>query len=469
MFAEKAVGMATEHPDGIEILPAKAGAFPRIRILQPVVGADLLLKVARSICENGLPGVPIYNLPHGARALLYKFITDLDTTDAELAPLGDSTLSIKSMEQGVLLIRGLIAGGVLNFAFGQKRWRVNYGLDLSRTKLAVPYRAKDSPSARSEFSHPDSTIVLTSLSYYYGGLSAHLLRRAFEQLFLSDNAQEIYHSWIRGVALPSSLRHLSGVNLSNKVQFTEELFPSLRFSKAVIDYYMSNLVYPKDLREFPYKLSSSGWDIAREKNIPTTGFSGTNDSKYILPLSITQCDLPHQLSTNASVLACLLRPENTVDISCAFLDAETIMNRAVTSKIRVIIDVGAQILELRNEEVAHRWLEKISDQEVQAAVYFDDCNDLCVVERDGRHELLLSSHYAKDLSTCVVYLDEAHTRGTDLQLPLNYRAMVTLAPGLTKDRLVQGISLPRLPNVMSCNANNLKRACVCGSLAEVNL
>lgn len=48
------------------------------------------------------------------------------------------------------------------------------------------------------------------------------------------------------------------------------------------------------------------------KGQPTTGFSGTNDSKYILPLSISQCDLPQQRSTNAAVMHCLLRPENSV-------------------------------------------------------------------------------------------------------------------------------------------------------------
>lgn len=56
------------------------------------------------------------------------------------------------------------------FALSQKRWRVNYGPHLGRTRLAVPDLAKDSPSARADFSHPDIAIVLTCLSYYYRGL-----------------------------------------------------------------------------------------------------------------------------------------------------------------------------------------------------------------------------------------------------------------------------------------------------------
>jgi hypothetical protein len=75
------------------------------------------------------------------------------------------------VEKGLLLLKGLFAIGVLKFCLAQKRWRVHYGLDPSRIMLAVPYHIKDSPVPRAEFSHPDATIVLTCLSYYYGGLS----------------------------------------------------------------------------------------------------------------------------------------------------------------------------------------------------------------------------------------------------------------------------------------------------------
>jgi hypothetical protein len=53
-------------------------------------------------------------------------------------------------------------------------------------------------------------------------------------------------------------------------------------------------------------------------------------------------------------------------------------------------------------------------------------------------EHLQTSPYADQLDVCLVFLDEAHTRGTDLKLPDNYRAAVTLGANLTKDRLVQG-------------------------------
>jgi hypothetical protein len=80
----------------------------------------------------------------------------------------------------------------------------------------------------------------------------------------------------------------------------------------------------------------------------------------------------------------------------------------------------------------------VPDPSVRAAVYFDDRNELFVLSRDGFREPLALSPLANQMDQCLVYLDEAHTRGTDLVLPMDYRAAVTLGPSLTKDRLVQG-------------------------------
>ena len=44
--------------------------------------------------------------------------------------------------KGLLLLRGLLAHGILVYVLSQRRWRVDYGLDLKRSLLAVPYRAK---------------------------------------------------------------------------------------------------------------------------------------------------------------------------------------------------------------------------------------------------------------------------------------------------------------------------------------
>lgn len=469
LLGDAAHKFQAQCPHGLEVVPAQPGGFPRIRILQSPAGDELLNLVAGKLCEIGLPGVPVCYFPAKVRTALLRFLTDPDLSVTATESLREAAYGSELMRNGLLLLKGLFAGGILGFALEQKRWRVNYGLDPSRTMLAVPYHAKDSPTARSEFSHPDAAIVLTCLAYYYGGISDQQLRASFEALLQSDHAKEEYAKWVKDAPrLAPAFREISGVNLSNMGQCSQEVFPPLRFARSVINFYMSTIVFPAEMKEFPHKLSSSGWDIAGEKAHPTTGFSGTNDSRYILPLSIGQCDLPAQLSTNAAVLDCLLRPENSFVGAGHFspigvLEAEVLLNIALNLRppVRVILDVGAQVLELQNEEVVHKWLSRVPESEAQAAIFFDPRNEICVLSRDGTKEPFLISSFAKQMDQCLVYLDESHTRGTDLRMPANYRAIVTLGPGLTKDRLVQACmrmrKLGKGQSVVFCSSMEIQR------------
>ncbi|GJC89543.1 hypothetical protein ColLi_12381 [Colletotrichum liriopes] len=209
--------------------------------------------------------------------------------------------------------------------------------------------------------------------------------------------------------LPHKFHQLLSINLEDRLQCIEEVFPYLKYAKAVVDYFLEHIVFPKELKEFPHKLSASGWDLGEEKPQPTTGFSGTNDSRAFLPLTVSQLDDREQQPTNALVLEYLLQDENSVVLmrkpkTALQSDAEALLETVVQLKppVRVILDVGAQILELDNLEVAKRWLQKTGDNEDTQAVIFCDENDQ-------------------------IYL----------KLPPTYRAAVTLGANLTKDRLVQ--------------------------------
>ncbi|EXJ94346.1 hypothetical protein A1O1_02740 [Capronia coronata CBS 617.96] len=172
-----------------------------------------------------------------------------------------------------------------------------------------------------------------------------------------------------------------------------------------------------------------------------------HDLAECLPLSVMHLDLPEQRHTNALVLEHLLRPENSVRsmplptrAGACDTTAESLlaMVNEMDPPAQVILDVGAQILELGNLEVAREWLKRTQDHEkAQAVVFFNDHDELSVLDRKGRVEPLQTSPFAARLDVCLVFLDEAHTRGTDLKLPEFYTAAVTLGAQLTKDRLIQ--------------------------------
>lgn len=440
-----APGIAKDLPVSVEYQPGVHGCFPRIRILRQDAGRLLNQRLADHICNNGLHALQISRQPEEMRNAVYIYITKAQLSLSEINAVEKSLFWTEATKLPLLLIRGIIACGVLEFVLAQKRWRVNYGL-ASRTpptQLAVPYRAKDSPSLRSEFSHPDVVITLTSLSYYYGGLSDDDLFVAIGCLMEADQSEVEYQAWVRDASnLPTEFKQLQGINLKDRQLCTSNLFPALRSAKSVIDFFLAHIVFPKQMKEFPHKLSASGWDIGKRKNQPVTGFSGTNDSRCLLPTDVHQLDHPDQKHTNALVLEHILQPENGVELMTPVTqhtsDADHLLATVLqlTPSVQVILDVGAQILELTNIEVAKNWLVK-HDATKEAAVFVNDDDELCVIDREGRVDLLRASSFSTRLDSCLIFLDEAHTRGIDLRLPSDYRAAVTLGASLTKDRLVQ--------------------------------
>ncbi|KAG8166635.1 hypothetical protein KVR01_002324 [Diaporthe batatas] len=417
--------MGTQRP--IELFP------DRWLVVQKVLGLVRLMapRVAKAFpssvdYQRGVKGCfsKFRILRQNAADLLNQLLADFELTAAEVDAVEKSLFWTDTTGPLLLLLRGIIACGVLEF-------------------LAVPYLAKDNPSLRSEFSHPDVVITLTSLSYYYGGLSNESLFTAMECLVGSDQADAEYQAWVGDAnRLPDEFKQLQGINLQDRPLCISKLFPPLRFAKSVIDFFLAHIVFPKQMKEFPHKLSASGWDIGKRKGRPLTGFSGTNDSRWVLPTDVHHLDHPEQKHTNALVLEYMLQPENgVVLIEPAWpgtSDAEhllaTVLHLAPAAQ--VILDVGAQIIELINIKVAETWLKE-HNLTKEAAVFVNEDDELCVIDRAGRVDLLRASSFFTRMDACLVFLDEAHTRGIDLRLPTKYRAAVTLGAGLTKDRLAQ--------------------------------
>lgn len=419
--------------------------FPRIRILEHEAWNKLKILIAEYVLENGLPGFP--PVRGEDRDDIVKYISKKEINDTDVRKAQESKFW-RTTSSHLHLLRGLLAGGILKFALG-KRWRVDFGLDPSRrpsTMLIVPYLAKDCPAPRSEFSHPEVVITLTCLCYYYGGLDQDGMAFAINRLLMSDQAEAEYQAWVASAPnLPPKYRHLEGVNWDDADQ-RAEVIPHFQYSKGTVDFMLANVVFPKELREFPQKLSASGWTIGQQKQHPMTGFSGTNDARYVLPHTVKQIGVPSQEHTNAHHLETIIQCADGVCVLTKLghygvPKALDIIRTVVDLKLetRVILDVGAQVLEMTNEEVARTWLGYVKSKQVHAAVFVNESDQLAVIDRRGYKDLLKNSHYQTQLDSCLVFLDESHTRGTDLRLPSWYRAAVTLSTNLTKDRIMQGM------------------------------
>ncbi|KAI9907394.1 hypothetical protein PsorP6_003621 [Peronosclerospora sorghi] len=98
--------------------------------------------------------------------------------------------------------------------------------------------------------------------------------RWFESVKAQLNADEL-----------SALGDVSHISLADARQF--EMFCRVySFCMEKINFYLNTCVFPKDTQQYPHRLSRTAWNLAAGKS--NIGFSGTNDTHRLLPLSVTQ-------------------------------------------------------------------------------------------------------------------------------------------------------------------------------------
>jgi Protein of unknown function (DUF3645)/Protein of unknown function (DUF3638) len=302
--SKHAADLAAKHgADAVEYSAATVpGGFPYIRILQEHASTDLMNMITDDIVSGTAADITLPELSTTERTALKQFLLSPEIDAVSLQIVSAFTETV--YRNTVLILRGLVGNDVLLLALG-KRWRVDYGVNTSsnRRRMAVPFRAKDVPSERAEFGHADIAITLTILSYYSSGLTDAQLHDAMSRLKSLNDPDIEYSKWsgaVGSTCMPVSLQTLSGVNLADSTQVAV-LFPLLRSNPRVIDFWLGSAVFPVESKQFRYKLAASAWDMTcnsgsdtsqQAARVTATGFSGTNDARLLLPLSIQQCDLP---------------------------------------------------------------------------------------------------------------------------------------------------------------------------------
>ncbi|KAI0600730.1 hypothetical protein F4775DRAFT_48634 [Biscogniauxia sp. FL1348] len=433
------------YPDGIEVLE-RPGSFPMIRFVKSGVEDVLRDWILDDICAGRATFLQPADATFARKSkLIRQALSTEKFNDCLFKQAAAAFSNSKAASKILLVVRGLLMDGILTLCL-DKRWNVQYGLHPHRDPIAVPYEAKGTPSEQSEFGHPDVAILFTCLAFYYSGLTLKQFSQGLSHVLQSDDPAAQYEWWISGCGyLPEALRHWNVINVEDQEQINE-LWKNLHLDRIVIDHFLNHCVFPVYAKQFEVKLQASAWDTVLfsdgQKEARTTGFSGTNDNRVMLPLSIQQNDLPSLRQTSAEVLSYILQKRNRnyeviVDQRGKRRTERGFLEQLTGEGIRVLIDAGAYILEMDNASLAKEWLSV--DYEASAAIYYKNDNRAWVTFRSSTKDdvPLIATPYADDLSDCLVYLDEAHTRGVDLKLPAYARGALTLALKQTKDYTVQ--------------------------------
>jgi hypothetical protein len=137
-----AVKLCASLPKMLAIDPIPNG-FPNIHIHDSAILLEISSLIIDDFLQGRLSNLPVGVIPPDFRVATRRFISQAEVSDVDHT-LIHSYCSGTSFFNGILLLRGLLmdSEGILGYVLKERRWRVDYGLDPSRTLLAVPYRAK---------------------------------------------------------------------------------------------------------------------------------------------------------------------------------------------------------------------------------------------------------------------------------------------------------------------------------------
>eukprot|EP00922_Rhytidocystis_sp_ex-Travisia-forbesii_P011573 GHVS01017233.1.p1 GENE.GHVS01017233.1~~GHVS01017233.1.p1 ORF type:complete len:2969 (-),score=333.08 GHVS01017233.1:391-9297(-) len=450
----------------IERMDAPPGAYQCIRLLPKTVENDPDQMRARERLRRALVDTLLDNPPYELR-----WLSEQETATRQRIREGilcsDRTLNciverdelvLEKHWQQLLALRGLLALGVFEHCIEQ-RHRVDYGVNerSKRSRVAVPYRAADVPSERSEFSHPDVCLMLTCLSYYHSGLTRQQLQQAVCQLIrLAPSAQAHHYAlWLEPVQAHLSAEQKASIDDERKLDPTNEvqrdmLYDIYHMSVEAVNFWLNAFVVENETTQYPAKVVQSAWHLPGGHAL---GFSGTNDTHRLLPLMVRQYEpsIDSLQGTNGLMLQLLLDHATVAGHSA--LDAKpqgahamplwhSVLDYVIQNDLDALIDTGSLLAGVTNVDAALYLLAcDAFPAKFSGVLYFGtpkgSQGEWMVLDRATRRSISRHRSPIRDDQAFVLF-DDARTRGSDMKLDQHAVAALTLGPALLKDKFMQG-------------------------------
>lgn len=441
-----------------------SGKFPKIRLVPGRAldesTPDLLNAIARAVLDEPTHELRwLKSVSLKKKEAIIAFITIPNFLDETVLVQNEGHLD------DLLALRGFLAFGLLVNCLS-KRHRVDFGIkrivnvEGKNRLMAVPFSANDTPSERSEYAQPDAAIILTTLSYYWDGLSVTELDKALKVLLLRPlpEQEKIYSEWLQHseksmsneiIEVPLSIKNVRNLDIEN-AKISGSLYKSFRSNFATISFWLKFCVFPVETMQYTLKLTASSWDLTNNTKILCRGFSGTDDNKLLLPLQVHQnlVEDDELLAANGKMIDLILQQAYvTLNVHETNTSHLKIIEYALTTGCSGIIDAGAALVGISNSEVADTFLNALQAESVtgriKGVLYFS------IVRNEWRVKGVNGSNKPKSqspisVSECFVIFDEGRCRGADVQMCSDAKCVLTLGPHMCKDKLMQAAGRARL-------------------------
>ena len=331
--------------------------------------------------------------------------------------------------------------------------RVNYGLSENEKRLAaVPYLAKDVPSERSEFAHPDIVIGLTYLAYLYDGLRRCDVKELLKLLLTEFGSEKgpasgratyaLFEGFFSQTPDRTNLPPIDMINPEEPATLAR-LHAGISRSPQAIDVYLDRVVYPRALKFAPQKLSACGQEIGNNVVFAgCLGFTGTSDD--LVP-SATR--VQHAIEDTTTILhtLCDTRVTSAVELPPKWTAAGT-LDLVADAGFDALIDAGGLITGFDNAVVAARLLarKKASAPSDVFSLHNKDCVVFLDAATDRPCFLRRDATLPRPLAECTVplhrrfvFFDQVHCTGVDIQQATDARAALLIGKDMVFRDLAQ--------------------------------
>lgn len=134
-----AIQVQKDLPEAVDIQDVSDGKSPRVRLLRKDAADQLLESLAQHIVDWGLSGLPTRSQSDEMRAAILRYITQPELDIEDINAVEKSMFWSDFTKLPLLLVRGLIAGGVLQFTLRYDfNWRKLFIQDRVDIACLVP-------------------------------------------------------------------------------------------------------------------------------------------------------------------------------------------------------------------------------------------------------------------------------------------------------------------------------------------
>jgi len=315
----------------------------------------------------------------------------------------------------------------------------------SRRLLAVPFVGKDRPSGAAEFAHPDILIGLTVLAYRYEGLrlsDIHATVSALKADIVGEPgplhqrpSRRLFDGWLAASPKPKgNLLPLELFQPGDPVQL-RRLWDCIRSVPPLVKHYCQHHVFPKCLLQQKTKMSASGQELGAPVLFHSRiGFSGTPSE--LLPTDLKPCVF--EPGSEGRIVAVLSDPGMTSVEVAKDWTVESVLKSLATADppLHALIDVGAVITGLTNEQVARGLLQHGLDH-CEGCVFLDDDDRQMILFRGDTPPVPLAT-VGLPRHRRFTFYDQVHTTGIDIKQSLNARAAITVSKDTSLRDYAQG-------------------------------